>query len=253
MFLDTSRQVLGGAYNAAQPIAPALTLIFHHMRALIIEDDPYITEALKQALVKERLVVETAPDGDTGAFFAKTNDYDVILLDTILPKKGGAEVCRDIRQHGKTSAILSISAKDDSATKVNLLNAGVDDYLGKPFSMDEVIARVRALLRRPHQMAGDLLSFDDIVLDTREQTARRSGHDLHLTRKEFMLLEYFMRNAGSVLSRGMLIEHVWDMELDPFSNTIEAHIMSLRKKLSIWNKRKVIHTIMGRGYKMTIG
>lgn len=223
------------------------------MRALIIEDDPYIADALKQALVNERLVVETAPDGDTGAFFAKTNDYDIILLDTILPKKGGADVCRDIRSHGKTSAILSISAKDDSATKVDLLNAGVDDYLGKPFAMDEVIARVRALLRRPHRMAGDLLSFDDIALNTREQTASRAGKELSLTRKEFMLLEYFMRNVGSVLSRAMLIEHVWDMELDPFSNTIEAHVMSLRKKLAACNKRRVIHTVMGRGYKMSLG
>ncbi|HXK39931.1 MAG TPA: response regulator transcription factor [Candidatus Paceibacterota bacterium] len=222
------------------------------MRALIIEDDPYIAEALKQALVNERLVVETAPDGDSGAFFAKTNDYDIILLDTMLPKKGGAEVCRDIREHGKTSAILSISAKDDSATKVSLLDAGVDDYLGKPFSMDEVVARVRALLRRPHQMVGDCLSFDDIVVNTREQTATRAGRELSLTRKEFMLLEYFMRNIGTVLSRAMLIEHVWDMELDPFSNTIEAHVMSLRKKLAAHNRQKVIHTIMGRGYKMAV-
>ncbi|MBP9771577.1 MAG: response regulator transcription factor [Candidatus Pacebacteria bacterium] len=222
------------------------------MRALIIEDDPYIAEALKQALSHERLIVETAPDGDTGAFFAKTNDYDIILLDTMLPKKGGADVCKDIRKHGKTSPILSLSAKADTATKIDLLNAGVDDYLAKPFVMDEVIARVHALLRRPQQMAGDLLVFDDVSINSREQIALRADKPLSLTRKEFMLLEYFMRNPGSVLSRGMLIEHVWDMELDPFSNTIEAHIMSLRKKLSARNKRKIIHTVMGRGYKLAI-
>ncbi len=222
------------------------------MRALIIEDDPYIAEALKQALANERLVVETAPDGDSGAFFAKTNDYDIILLDTMLPKKGGADVCKDIRDHGKTTPILSVSAKADNATKVDLLNAGVDDYLAKPFAMDEVIARVHALLRRPKTWAGDCLSFDDIAVNTREQVARRAGHELTLTRKEFMLLEYFMRNPGTVLSRAMLIEHVWDMELDPFSNTIEAHIMSLRKKLAAKNKRKVIQTVMGRGYKLVL-
>jgi DNA-binding response OmpR family regulator len=222
------------------------------MRALIIEDDPYIAEALKQALLDERLVVETASDGDTGAFFAKTNDYDIILLDTMLPKRGGADVCRDIRKNGKTSPILSISAKADNATKVDLLNAGVDDYLAKPFVMNEVIARVHALLRRPKTWAGDLLMFDDITLNTREQVACRGGCELSLTRKEFMLLEYFMRNIGTVLSRAMLIEHVWDMELDPFSNTIEVHIMSLRKKLSAYNKQKVIQTVMGRGYKLAL-
>lgn len=223
------------------------------MRALIIEDDPYIADALKAALVRERLVVETAPDGDTGAFFAKTNDYDIILLDTMLPKKDGAEVCKDIRRHGKKSPILSISARDDSATKIDLLNAGVDDYIGKPFVMEEVIARVRALLRRPIPLAGDVLSFDVISMNTREQTATCAGKPLSLTRKEFMLLEYFLRNVGSVLSRGMLIEHVWDMELDPFSNTIEAHIMCLRKKLSAHTRHKLIHTVTGRGYKMAIG
>lgn len=222
------------------------------MRALIIEDDPYITQALKEALTQERLVVETAPDGDVGAFFAKTNDYDIILLDTMLPKKGGADVCKDIREHGKTTPILSVSAKTDNATKVRLLNAGVDDYLAKPFVMDEVIARVHALLRRPKTWAGDCLTFDDITLDTRQQIAKRAGHELTLTRKEFVLLEYFMRNPGTVLSRAMLIEHVWDMELDPFSNTIEAHVMSLRKKLAARNKRKVIHTVMGRGYKIAL-
>ncbi len=236
---------------------PNTHLIHQHqflfsMRALIIEDDPYIAEALKQALTDERLVVETAPDGDTGAFFAKTNDYDIILLDTILPKKSGADVCRDIRKNGKTSPILSISAKSDTATKVDLLNAGVDDYLAKPFVMNEVIARVHALLRRPKSWTGDLLMFDDITLNTREQIAARDGHNLSLTRKEFMLLEYFMRNVGTVLSRGMLIEHVWDMELDPFSNTIEAHIMSLRKKLAAHNKHRVIHTVMGRGYRLAL-
>lgn len=222
------------------------------MRALIIEDDPYIAEALKQALTDEQLVVETALDGDTGAFFAKTNDYDIILLDTLLPKKGGADVCKDIRMNGKTSPILSISAKADSGTKVDLLNAGADDYLAKPFVMDEVIARVHALLRRPKSWAGDLLMFDDIMLNTREQTASRAGYELSLTRKEFMLLEYFMRNVGTVLSRAMLIEHVWDMELDPFSNTIEAHIMSLRKKLSAHGRQKIIHTVMGRGYRLAL-
>ncbi len=222
------------------------------MRALVIEDDQYIAEALSTALKNERLLVETAPDGDTGAFFATTNDYDIILLDTMLPKKNGAEVCRQIRESGKTTAILSISAKSDPHTKTELLDAGVDDYIGKPFVMEEVLARVRALLRRPRQLTGSTLSIADLILDTRTQKTERGTQQIHLTRKEFMLLEYFMRNIGTVLSRGMLMEHVWDMSIDPFSNTIEAHIMTLRKKIHVRGKPTLIHTVSGRGYKLAI-
>jgi DNA-binding response OmpR family regulator len=222
------------------------------MRALIIEDDCYIAEALKSALMSENLVVEIAPDGESGAFSATTNDYDVILLDTMLPKKNGREVCRIIRAAGKKTPILSISAKADPVTKVELLEAGVDDYIGKPFVLREVIARVRALLRRPHTLLGEILTIGDLTMDTRARTLTRGKASIRLTRKEFALLEYLLRNQGSVVSRGLLLEHVWDEMTDPFSNTIEAHIMSVRRKLRLKKSPPLIHTVPGLGYKLSL-
>lgn len=222
------------------------------MRALIIEDDCYIAEALKSALTIENLTVEIAPDGASGAFSATTNDYDIILLDTMLPKKNGRDVCRAIRSAGKKTPILSISAKADPSTKIELLEAGVDDYIGKPFVLREVVARVRALLRRPHALVGDVLTVGDLTMDTRTRTIVRGQTSIHLTRKEFALLEYLMRNQDSVVSRGLLLEHVWDEMTDPFSNTIEAHIMSLRRKIKRKNSPPLIHTVPGSGYKLSL-
>jgi DNA-binding response OmpR family regulator len=222
------------------------------MRALIIEDDCYIAEALKSALMSENLVVEIAPDGESGAFSATTNDYDIILLDTMLPKKNGREVCRTIRMAGKKTPILSISAKADPVTKVELLEAGVDDYIGKPFVLREVIARVRALLRRPHALLGEILTIGDLTMNTRARTLTRGKASIRLTRKEFALLEYLLRNQGSVVSRGLLLEHVWDEMTDPFSNTIEAHIMSVRRKLRLKKSPPLIHTVPGLGYKLSL-
>lgn len=222
------------------------------MRALIIEDDCYIAEALKSALMSENLVVEIAPDGESGAFSATTNDYDIILLDTMLPKKNGREVCRIIRMAGKKTPILSISAKADPVTKVELLEAGVDDYIGKPFVLREVVARVRALLRRPHTLLGEILTIGDLTMDTRSRTITRGKTSIRLTRKEFALLEYLLRNQGSVVSRGLLLEHVWDEMTDPFSNTIEAHIMSVRRKLRLKKSPPLIHTVPGLGYKLSL-
>jgi DNA-binding response OmpR family regulator len=222
------------------------------MRALIIEDDCYIAEALKSALMSENLVVEIAPDGESGAFSATTNDYDIILLDTMLPKKNGREVCRTIRMAGKKTPILSISAKADPVTKVELLEAGVDDYIGKPFVLREVVARVRALLRRPHTLLGEILTIGDLTMDTRARTLTRGKASIRLTRKEFALLEYLLRNQGSVVSRGLLLEHVWDEMTDPFSNTIEAHIMSVRRKLRFKKSPPLIHTVPGLGYKLSL-
>lgn len=222
------------------------------MKALIIEDDYYIADALKSALIREDIIVEIAPDGESGAFFATTNDYDIILLDTMLPKKNGPEVCRIIRASGKKTPILSISAKADPMTKVELLEAGVDDYIGKPFVMQEVVARVRALLRRPRALLGDVFSIDDLEVNTRTRVVIRGKTPIRLTRKEFRLLEFLFRHRDSVVSRGLLLEHVWDEATDPFSNTVEAHIMSLRKKIERAKKPKLIHTIPGTGYKLSL-
>lgn len=222
------------------------------MRALIIEDDSYITQALKAALENISLIVDTAPDGESGAFRAVTEDYDVILLDTMLPKKNGLEVCNIIRLAGKTTPILSISAKSDATTKVALLNAGVDDYVAKPFVLDEVVARVRALLRRPTPIVETTMGIDTLEINTRTRVVRRNGKPTHLTRKEFDLLEYLLRHSGTVLSRRTLMEHVWDSEVDLFSNTVEAHIRTLRLKIERRNRPKLIHTVAGCGYKIDL-
>lgn len=222
------------------------------MRILIIEDDKKVLDYLKINLKSEHFTVDTTMDGEEGSYLARTNDYDLIILDNILPEKEGVEVCREIRSSGRTVPIIMLSIKTDITTKVNLLNEGVDDYLTKPFSFEELIARIRALLRRPKQIEDEILQIDDLTLDIKKYIVIRGKKEIRLTRKEFVLLEYLMKNQGIALSRGMIMEHVWDMSIDPFSNTIEVHILSLRKKIELRGKKKVIHTISGVGYKICV-
>lgn len=222
------------------------------MRILVVEDEKKISDFLKTALEAEVFVVDVVDDGKKGSFLARTNDYDLIVLDNILPSQSGIEVCREIRASGKTMPILMLSVKSDTTTKIDLLNAGADDYLTKPFSFEELLARIRALLRRPKTIEGEVLKIDDLALDTKKHLVQRGGKEIYLTRKEFMLLEYLLKNQGIVLSRGMIMEHVWDMDTDPFSNTIESHILSLRKKINYKGKKKFIQTVPGRGYKIDL-
>ena len=220
------------------------------MRILIVEDEKDILTFLKSSLESECYVVDTASDGEEGSFIARTNDYDLVLLDNMMPKKNGLKVCEEIRRDGKTVPILILSVKSETTTKVDLLNAGADDYLTKPFSLDELLARIKALLRRPKEMQDELFKVDDLMIDSNRHMVKRGDNEIHLARKEFMLLKYLMKNEGIVLSRSMIMEHVWDMTADPFSNTIESHILSLRRKIDFKDKKKLIHTISGRGYKL---
>lgn len=220
------------------------------MRILVIEDDRELRGSLKAHFQAECFAVDTAADGEEGSYLARTHEYDAIILDNILPKKTGFEVCREIRQSGKHTPIIMLSVKSTIDDRVELLNAGADDYVCKPFSYNELKSRVHALLRRPRTLMPPLLKVDDLILDTLEQRVRRGKKEIYLTRKEFALAEYLLRNRGTVVSRGMLMEHVWNSEIDPFSNTIEAHILNLRKKIDKESKRKLIHTVPGRGYKM---
>ncbi len=222
------------------------------MRILVVEDEKEISKFLKASLEAEFFSVDVAEDGEQGSYLGRTTDYDLVILDNILPKKTGSGVCEDIRKNGKNVPIIMLSVKADTASKVELLNAGADDYLIKPFSLEELLARIRALLRRPKHIESEVLTLDDLTLDTKTCVVRRGKSDIYLTRKEFMLLEYLLRNKSIVLSRGMILEHVWDMDADPFSNTIESHILSLRRKIDSPSKRKLIHTIPGRGYKMDL-
>lgn len=220
------------------------------MRILVVEDDREIADFLKLSLKNECFAVDTAEDGKKGQFLAVTNDYDLIILDYILPKKNGYQVCEEIRRKGKTVPILILSVKSEATTKANILNIGADDYLTKPYSFEELLARIKALLRRPKQIEQEILEVDDLTLDTKRHLVKRGGKEIPSTPKQFMLLEYLMKNQGMVMSRGMIMDHVWDMQGDLFSNTIETHIAALRRKIESPAKRKLIHTISGRGYKI---
>lgn len=220
------------------------------MRILIVEDDMKINDFLKTALESEYFVVDTASDGAQGLYLAKTNTYDVIVLDSMLPHVSGIEICRALRTDDIATPIIGLSVQSETANKISFLNGGADDYLTKPFSFAELIARIHAVLRRPRTLGSDTLTIGDITLDAKRHTVYKDETEVYLTRKEFLLLEYLMRNQGTVLSRGMILEHVWDMNADPFSNTIETHIMTLRKKLDNDPQVRIIHTVPGIGYRI---
>ncbi len=220
------------------------------MRLLIIDDDLTLAQSLKLSLENERFLVDLAHDGEKGSFLARTNDYDLILLDLMLPKQDGLMTCREIRSDGLKVPILVLSAKTELPTKIELLNAGVDDYLTKPFAQDELMARIKAILRRPKSMLSEVLHVSDLMIDAKKHVVKRGDRKIYLTKKEFILLEYLMQHEGIVLSRSNIMEHVWDMNADPFSNTIETHILNLRKKIDRQSTAKLIHTVPGRGYKI---
>lgn len=219
------------------------------MRILLVEDEQKIADFLEMSLAAEYFAVDVAYDGEVGMEMATQNEYDIMILDNMLPGKTGLDICRQVRLSGKTCPILILSVLDESSKKVDLLDAGADDYLIKPFSLQELLARVRALLRRPKQLKTTILSAGDLLLDTKQHAVKRGKKEIILTKKEFALLEYLMKNENVALSRGMLMEHVWNMAMDPFSNTIESHILSLRKKIDVGDRRKLIHTVPGVGYK----
>lgn len=220
------------------------------MRILVVEDEEGIASFLKAGLESEYFAVDVAEDGERGSFFGRTNDYDVIILDNMLPKKNGDQVCDDIRKAGKTTPIIMLSARSELGIKVELLNKGADDYMTKPFSLEELLARIRALLRRPTIISSEILKTDDLTLDTKQHVIKRGDKEIYLTKKEFMLLELLLKKKGSVVSRGTIMEHVWDMNVDPFSNTIESHILNLRKKIALDGAKELISTLPGIGYKI---
>jgi two-component system, OmpR family, copper resistance phosphate regulon response regulator CusR len=222
------------------------------MRILIVEDEKEIRDFLKLGLESEYFAVDIAEDGEKGSYMARSNDYDLIILDNIMPRKTGREVVQELREDGKTTPIIMLSIQSETMNKVDLLNNGADDYLTKPFSFEELLARMNALLRRPKSINTEILTLDSLTVDCRKHKVFRNGCEVYLTKKEFMLLEYLLRHKGTVLSRGKIIEHVWDMNADPFSNTIESHILSLRKKVDLENETKLIHNVPSRGYKIDL-
>lgn len=222
------------------------------MRLLVIEDDPEIGRFLKGNLESHAFSVDLETDGVRGSYLARTNEYDLIVLDYGLPGKDGEVICAELRSAGRHMPIIMLTVQVAVDRKIELLNAGADDYVTKPFSFGELLARIHALLRRPRAVQHDRLEVGDLVIDVQKQLVTRDGKEVYLTRKEFQLLEYMARNVGNVVSRGQILEHVWDAEADPFSNTIETHVLNLRRKIDREAGAKLIHTIPGRGYKLDI-
>lgn len=220
------------------------------MRILVIEDEKKITDFIKRGLREEGYAADVAYDGEQGFFLAKTNTYDLILLDLMLPKMDGLSVCKKLRAEGVSTPIIMVTAKDTVKDKVVGLDSGADDYLTKPFAFEELLARMRAVLRKKDTKSVNKLQVDDLVLDLLTHKVTRAGKEITLTSKEYSLLEYLMRNAGSVVTRTMISEHVWDIDFDTFTNVIDVYIKYLRDKIDSDSKKKLIQTIRGRGYTL---
>jgi two-component system copper resistance phosphate regulon response regulator CusR len=218
------------------------------MNLLIVEDDKETLDFLKPSLKAEGFVVDIAEDGEVGSYKAKTNDYDLIILDIGLPRKDGLQVCSEIRSAGKSVPILVLSVKSEIVTKVDLLTTGADDYITKPFSFAELAARVKVLMRRPERMNDEILRVGDIEFNLAKRSVYRAGKKVHLAPKEFFLLEYLLRNRGRVLTRQAILEHVWDMNADLFTNTVDTHVTILRRKLKGRSGGNFIRTVSGTGY-----
>lgn len=220
------------------------------MRILIIEDNAEIRDLLRIGLEAEMFLVDEASDGEQGSYMARTNEYDMVLLDNVLPKRHGSDVCKDIRRAGKSMPIILISMKTDPSEKAKLLTLGADDYLAKPFSFTELLARMRAVLRRPSTLISETIVAGSLSLNSRTHQVTVGKSSIYLTKKEFSILELLVRRSGEVVSRGTIMEHVWDMDGNPFSNTIETHVFNIRRKIENGRKR-IIWNVPGRGYKLT--
>jgi len=219
------------------------------MRILVAEDDRKVASFLEKGLREEGYAVDLAHDGIEGAMMALVYDYDLLLLDVMMPGKSGLEIVREVRANEKTVPILMLTARDSREDIVRGLNIGADDYLTKPFSFDELLARIRALLRRGGAERPDRLIYGDVELDRVKHVASRRGERLDLTPKEFQLLEFFLLNAERVVRRTELLEKVWDLTFDPMSNVVDVHVAHLRQKLrSEEGRDPILHTVRGVGY-----
>ncbi len=220
------------------------------MRILVVEDEKKVASFIKRGLEEENFSVDMAYDGEEGLYMAETNPYDLILMDLMLPKMDGLAVIKELRVKGNKTPVLCLTAKDTVEDIVSGLDSGSDDYLTKPFAFAELVARVRALLRRGTQDRGAEIRFADLRLDPVAHKVWRGNKEIELTAKEYALLEYFMRNPNQVLTRTMIAEHVWDYTFDSFTNIIDVYVNYLRKKVDRDYDKKLIHTVRGIGYVM---
>lgn len=218
------------------------------MRALIVEDDRRISRFIEKGLREASYVVETADNGDTGLRLALHGGHDVIVLDLMLPGRDGFSVLRGVRQAGVKTPVICLTARDGVDDRVRGLDLGADDYLVKPFSFAELLARLRALLRRGAALTSNTIVVSDLTIDVVARRVERGGKRIDLSAREFALMECLGRGAGQVLSRTMLLERVWDMNQDPMTNVVDVHINRLRRKIDYGFDRPLIHTIRGVGY-----
>lgn len=224
----------------------------NHMKILIIEDEVKIGNSIKKGLEQEFFVVDVANDGSTGLDLALSEKYDLIILDRLLPGVDGLKICKKLRVEKNTTPILLLTAKGQISDRVEGLNSGADDYLVKPFAFEELLARVKALLRRPKNSSSNILVVSDLVLDTTSFEIKRDNKNINLSKKEFIFLKYLMRHKGKIVTKDEIMSNVWDYDSDILSNTIEVYIKHLREKIDkpFKDKKPLIKTVRGFGYKI---
>lgn len=220
------------------------------MRILVVEDEKKVASFLKKGLEEEYYAVDCAYDGEEALYMVEANEYDLMILDIMLPKIDGLEVLKGVRDKGSPLPVLMLTAKDSVEDVVKGLDTGGDDYLTKPFAFAELLARVRALLRRKERAPAGELQVADLVLDPVTHAVSRGGREIELTAKEYTLLEYLMRQVNRVVTRTMISEHVWDYHFDPMTNVIDVYVNHLRKKIDLNSSQRLIHTIRGVGYML---
>jgi len=218
------------------------------MRILLIEDEERIANFIERGLEEQSYAVDVACDGKTGLYFAEINPYDIIILDLGLPDQDGRALCKELRAHGVTIPILMLTARSSIHDRVSGLDSGADDYLTKPFAFEELLARIRSLLRRQRTELTTILKLADLELDQVTHKVKRAGKEIFLTGKEYSVLEYFMTHAGQVITRTMISEHVWNEDFDCFTNVIDVYVNYLRNKIDKGFDKQLLHTVRGVGY-----
>jgi len=222
------------------------------MRILIIEDNVKLAESIKKGLVKNGFAADCIHDGQQAAehLFVNNQDYDAVILDLMLPNRSGLDICTAARERGISTPIIVLTAKDEKADSIVLLNAGADDYMVKPFALEELLARIRAVTRRPNETLPSELSIHDVRLNTNTRKVFVGAQEVAFTLKEFAILELFMRNPARVLTREFILDHVWDFNFNSLSNVVDVHVKNLRQKLSSTTQGDIIETVTGVGYRI---
>jgi two-component system copper resistance phosphate regulon response regulator CusR len=222
------------------------------MRILLVEDEPRVAHFIAKGLREQSYAIDIAADGEEALYQASINEYELVILDVMLPLKNGFQVCKQMRAQGIKQPVLMLTARDTVDDRVAGLDCGADDYLGKPFDFKELLARIRALLRRTKEFRPEIVQLADLVVNTSSHTITRAGRPISLTAKEYSLLEFFILRAGRLVRRDEIAEHVWDENFDPFSNVIDVYVRRLRKKIDEGFSPPLIHTRRGEGYILSV-